>query len=83
MALALYRRALLEHPGAPAEVRLGLAACLFRQGQFKQATAAYERTLQLMPSCGEALLGLAVIAFNTQEPERRAFPFSISIIYHQ
>ena len=29
-ALALYQRALREHPGAPPEVRLGIAACLFR-----------------------------------------------------
>jgi RNA polymerase-associated protein CTR9 len=70
LALGLYRRALREHPGAPAEVRLGLAACLFRQGQLNQAKAAYLRTLEVMPSCGEALLGLAVIAFNAQDPER-------------
>lgn len=29
-ALALYQRALRKHPGCPAEVRLGVAACLFR-----------------------------------------------------
>ena len=69
-ALGLYRRALKEHPGAPPEVRLGLAACLFRLGQCKLAKAAYERTLDLLPSCGEALLGLAVIAFNSRDTEK-------------
>lgn len=69
-ALGLYRRALREHPGAPAEVRLGLAACHFRLGQFNQARAVYERTLELDPACGEALLGLAVLAFNSKDTEK-------------
>ncbi|BDA40854.1 RNA polymerase-associated protein CTR9 homolog [Coccomyxa sp. Obi] len=69
-ALGHYRKALREHPGAPAEVRLGLAACLFRLGQVSQAKAAYQRTLDLSPSSGEALLGLAVIAFNSKDAEK-------------
>lgn len=75
-ALGLYRRALREHPGAPPEVRLGLAACQFRLGQFKHAKAAYERTLDLSPTCGEALLGLAVIAFNSRDTEKWGPPLS-------
>ena len=31
-ALAHYQRALREHPGGPPEIRLGIAACLFRRG---------------------------------------------------
>lgn len=69
-ALGLYRKALRKHPGAPAEVRLGLAACQFRLSHFKQAKAAYKRTLDLSPTCGEALLGLTVIAFNSRNTEK-------------
>ena len=38
-----YKTVLVRHPGAPAEVRLGLAACFFRGGQLELAQAAYER----------------------------------------
>eukprot|EP00798_Chlamydomonas_sp_ICE-L_P008150 gene8150-1403_t len=65
-ALALYRRALKEHPSCPAEVRLGIAVCCFRMGKMTSAQAAYERVLQLDPECADALLGLAAIKFNSQ-----------------
>ena len=71
-ALAAYTRALRAHPGAPAEVRLGLAACHFRLGRLPAARAAFQRTLDLAPGCAEALLGLAVIAFAGPNPERCA-----------
>lgn len=71
-ALAAYTRALQAHPGAPAEVRLGLAACYFRLGRLAAARAAFQRTLALAPGCAEALLGLAVIAFAGPDAERRA-----------
>jgi len=38
-----YKAVLRRHPGAPAEVRLGLAACFFRAGHMDLAQAAYER----------------------------------------
>ena len=72
-ALAAYTRALRAHPGAPAEVRLGLAACHFRLGRLPAARAAFQRTLDLSPGCAEALLGLAVIAFAGPDPERCAY----------
>lgn len=78
-ALGHYRKALREHPGAPAEVRLGLAACLFRLGQVSQAKAAYQRTLDLSPSSGEALLGLAVIAFNSKDAEKYGLRFCTEV----
>jgi Flp pilus assembly protein TadD len=34
---------LQRHPWAPAEVRLGLAACYFKAGRMDLAQAAYER----------------------------------------
>ncbi|KAK9844132.1 hypothetical protein WJX81_005444 [Elliptochloris bilobata] len=71
-ALAAYTRGLRAHPGAPAEVRLGLAACHFRLGRLPAAHAAFQRVLELSPGCAEALLGLAVIAFAGPDPERGA-----------
>jgi hypothetical protein len=56
---------LLEHPGCPAEVRLGIAACMFKLGDLAGATAAYERVLALDPECATAHLGLAIIKFNS------------------
>ena len=56
-------QALKKHPGGPPEIRVGLAQCLFRMGKFKQAEAAFRRTLQCAPGCGPALLGLAITSF--------------------
>ena len=61
-----FRRALAENPAAPAEMRLGLAACYFQLGDVAQATAAFERCLVLDPDCPGALAGLALIKFNAQ-----------------
>lgn len=69
-----YRRALKEHPNCPSEVRLGIAACNFKLGSFQRAVAGYQRTLQLDPSCCEALLGLAVLSFNAPDADRCSFP---------
>jgi hypothetical protein len=38
-----YKSVLQRHPGAPAEVRLGLAACYYRAGRMELAQAAFER----------------------------------------
>ncbi|KAK9810525.1 hypothetical protein WJX72_012163 [[Myrmecia] bisecta] len=69
-ALAMYRKALVEHPGCPPEVRLGLAAANYRLGRFDKAKAAYERVLQLDPVSADALLGLAVLSFNGKDADR-------------
>ena len=46
-----------------------------RAGRHKQARVAYQRTLDLAPECGGALLGLAVLAFNGPDAEKCAsFP---------
>lgn len=62
-----YKEALRSHPGCPAEVRLGLAACLFRLGDVVRAGAAYQRALALDPSCTQALLGLAVLKLSASQ----------------
>ena len=59
-----------EHPAAPAEVRLGIAACNYRLGSFSKSKLAYERVLQIDPQCCEALLGLAVLSFNAPDADR-------------
>lgn len=64
-----YQEAIRLHPGCPAEVRLGLAACYFRLGQLERARKAYERVVQLSPTCAEALYGLAVLRFSSSQGE--------------
>ena len=64
-----YKTAVRKHPGCPAEVRLGLAACYNRLGQLGQAKKAYERVLQLNPVCPEALYGMAVLRFSSSQGE--------------
>lgn len=64
-----YQEAIRLHPGCPAEVRLGLAACYFRLGQLERAKKAYERVVQLSPTCAEALYGLAVLRFSSSQGE--------------
>ncbi len=64
-ALQLYCRALREHPGCPAEVRVGIGACSLKLGDMAAAQAAFERVLQLDPGNADAHLGLAVIKFNS------------------
>lgn len=64
-----YQDAIRKHPGCPAEVRLGLAACHFRLGHLPRAKKAYERVLQLNPGCPEALYGLAVLRFSSSQGE--------------
>lgn len=38
-----YAQVLRENPQSPPEVRLGLAACLYRGGKLERASAAYKR----------------------------------------
>lgn len=61
-----YCAALREHPSAPAEVRLGLAAAAFALGGVERSEAAYRRVLAMEPGCVDALLGLATILLGPQ-----------------
>lgn len=69
-ALKHYCRALQENPAAPAEVRLGIAACHLRLGSTTIAAQAYERVLELDSSNADALLGLASIKFNSSNVQQ-------------
>jgi hypothetical protein len=44
-----YAQVLRENPGCPAEVRLGLAACLYRGGKLERASTAYKRCVDARP----------------------------------
>eukprot|EP00873_Tetraselmis_striata_P036611 jgi/Tetstr1/456875/TSEL_043547.t1 len=68
-ALRGYRRALQDNPAAPAEVRLGIAACQYRKGDLGLAAKAYERVLDLDPQNTEALQALAVMKLNSDQLE--------------
>lgn len=43
VCICRYAQVLRENPTCPAEVRLGLAACLYRGGKLERASAAYKR----------------------------------------
>jgi Tfp pilus assembly protein PilF len=50
-------------------VRLGIAACYYRAGKLDAATAAYNRVLQLDANSADALLGLAIIKFGSNNAQ--------------
>lgn len=62
MAADRFRKALRQHPGAPAAVRVAIAAAAFRLGKLEVARKAFKRALALDPACVPALTGLAVLA---------------------
>ncbi|KAL4854380.1 RNA polymerase-associated protein CTR9 [Chlorella vulgaris] len=69
-ALRLYKLVLRTCPSCPAEVRLGIAACCLKAGNMEKAELAYKRTLQLLPNCTAALLGLAVLKLHVSSKEQ-------------
>ena len=58
-SLTWYKRALKMHPQAPAEVRLGLAACHFAMKDFASARLAFARAADMDNECVDAYVGLA------------------------
>lgn len=65
-----YAKVLRGNPECPPEVRLGIAACYYRAGKLEAATTAYNRVLELDAGNADALLGLAIVKFgsnNVQE----------------
>jgi RNA polymerase-associated protein CTR9 len=49
---------------------LGIAACCLKAGNMEKAELAYNRTLQLLPNCTAALLGLAVLKLHVSSKEQ-------------
>ncbi|KAJ9588645.1 hypothetical protein L9F63_018058, partial [Diploptera punctata] len=68
-ALAFYKKALRTNPSCPAAVRLGMGHCFMKLGNQDKARLAFERALQLDAQCVGALVGLAILKLNQQQPE--------------
>ncbi|VEN35073.1 unnamed protein product [Callosobruchus maculatus] len=68
-ALAFYKKALRTNPNCPAAVRLGMGHCFIKLNNLEKARLAFERALQLDPKCVGALVGLAILKLNLQQPE--------------
>ncbi|XP_002733846.1 RNA polymerase-associated protein CTR9 homolog, partial [Saccoglossus kowalevskii] len=68
-ALAYYKKALRTTPNCPAAVRLGMGHCFMKLSKLDKARLAFERALQLEPSCVGAIVGLAILELNSKEPD--------------
>ncbi|XP_044259150.1 RNA polymerase-associated protein CTR9 homolog [Tribolium madens] len=68
-ALAFYKKALRTNPNCPAAVRLGMGHCFMKLNNQEKARLAFERALQLDPQCVGALVGLAILKLNLQQPD--------------
>ncbi|KAI0977792.1 hypothetical protein GJ496_002225 [Pomphorhynchus laevis] len=67
-ALGFYRRSLKLCPNCSAEIRVGIGHCLVKLNKLIKARQAFERALQLKPDSISALVGLAVLDINDQDP---------------
>ncbi|KAK9885237.1 hypothetical protein WA026_010740, partial [Henosepilachna vigintioctopunctata] len=68
-ALAFYKKALRTNPNCPAAVRLGMGHCFMKLGNQDKARLAFDRALQLDSQCVGALVGLAILKLNQQQPD--------------
>lgn len=68
-ALAFYKKALRTNPNCPANVRMGMGHCFLKMNNPEKAKLAFQRALDLDPNCVGALIGLAILKLNLQEPE--------------
>lgn len=68
-ALNFYKKALKNNANAPASVRLGMGLCFYKMGKVIKAKMAFERALELDPTCVGALVGIAIIEINNKTPE--------------
>ncbi|XP_001951487.2 RNA polymerase-associated protein CTR9 homolog isoform X1 [Acyrthosiphon pisum] len=67
-ALAYYKKVLRSNPQCPADVRLGMAHCFLKLGNAEKARLAFERAIQLDSKCVGALVGLAILKLNGENP---------------
>lgn len=68
-ALAFYKKALRTKPNCPADVRIGIAHCFLKMNNIEKAKLAFQRALDLEPTCVGALIGLSILKLNLHEPE--------------
>lgn len=65
-ALYYCRKVLSTCPQCPVNVRVGMAHCFLKLGNMEKAQLAFERTLNLDPSCVNAMVGLSIMKLNSQ-----------------
>lgn len=68
-ALAFYKKALRTKPNCPADVRIGIAHCFLKMNNIEKAKMAFQRALDIEPTCVGALIGLSILKLNLHEPE--------------
>lgn len=68
-ALAFYKKALRTNPKAPGVVRLGMGHCFLKLNNPEKAKLAFQRAVDLDPTCVGALVGLAILKLNLHEPD--------------
>uniref|UniRef100_A0ABD2W7J2 UDP-N-acetylglucosamine--peptide N-acetylglucosaminyltransferase SPINDLY n=1 Tax=Trichogramma kaykai TaxID=54128 RepID=A0ABD2W7J2_9HYME len=67
-ALTFYKKVLRTNPNCPAAVRIGMGHCFMKLNNLEKARAAYQRARDLDPRSVEALVGLAILDLNDQNP---------------
>lgn len=65
-ALYYCKMALSTCSQCPVNVRVGMAHCFLKLGNMKKAQLAFERALNLDPSCVHAMVGLSIMKLNNQ-----------------
>ncbi|PIK55019.1 putative RNA polymerase-associated protein CTR9-like isoform X2 [Apostichopus japonicus] len=68
-ALAYYKKALRTNPNCPAAVRLGMGHCFLKLNKQEKAYLAFQRALELEPTCVGAIIGLAILEINNNGAE--------------
>lgn len=68
-ALQSFQDVLKSDPGCPANVRLGIALCLYQLKEMNSARHAFQRVLELDPASAEAMAALAVLDINAGNVE--------------
>lgn len=68
-ALAYYKKALRTNPNCPAAVRLGMGHCFLKLNKQDKAYLAFQRALELEPTCVGAIIGLAILEINNNGAE--------------
>ncbi|XP_029341274.1 RNA polymerase-associated protein CTR9 homolog [Acyrthosiphon pisum] len=67
-ALFYYKKVLCSNPQCPVDVRVGMAHCFLKLGNTEKAQLAFERAMQLDSKCVSALVGLAIMKLNGENP---------------
>lgn len=66
-ALQYFKKAIKLKPSIAGRARLGLAYCYYNLGSYSLAYYAFKRCVQLEPKNVDALLGLAVLSFDSDD----------------